>query len=90
MNGIVNIYKPRGITSHGAVNRVRKILGIKKEEVACIGDGENDLPMFEASGMKFAMGNAVDVLKEKADYLLPSNNEDGVAFAVNEYILKNK
>ena len=73
-----------------ALAELARYLGIKKEEVACIGDGENDLPMFEASGMKFAMGNAVDVLKEKADYVLPSNNEDGVAFAVNEYILKNK
>ncbi len=72
-----------------ALSKLAKHLGIKKEEIACIGDGENDLPMFEVSGMKFAMGNAVDSLKEKADYVLPSNNEDGVAYAINEYILKN-
>lgn len=73
-----------------ALAELAKRLGIKKEEIACIGDGENDLPMFEASGLKFAMGNAVDILKEKADFVLPSNNGDGVAFAINKYILKNK
>lgn len=71
-----------------ALSKLAEMLGIKKDEIACIGDGENDMPMFEASGMKLAMGNAVDILKEKADYVLPSNNENGVAFAVNEYILK--
>lgn len=73
-----------------ALAKLAEKTGIKKDEIACIGDGENDLPMFEASGMKFAMGNAVDILKEKADYVLPSNDENGVAFAINEYILKNK
>lgn len=71
-----------------ALEKLANHLGICKDEIACIGDGENDLPMFEASGMKFAMGNAVDKLKEKADYVLPSNNDDGVAYAINNYILK--
>ena len=71
-----------------ALTKLAENLGISKEEIACIGDGENDMPMFESSGMKFAMGNAVDILKEKADFVLPSNNENGVAYAVNEYILK--
>ena len=57
-------------------------LGIDKSEIACIGDGENDLPMFEAAGTGFAMGNAVDELKEKADYVVASNDENGVAQAV--------
>ena len=56
MNGIVNIYKPRGITSHGAVNRVRKILGIKK--VGHTGtldpDAEGVLPVCIGKGTKLA------------------------------------
>ena len=56
MNGIVNIYKPRGITSHGAVNRVRKILGIKK--VGHTGtldpDAEGVLPICIGKGTKIA------------------------------------
>ncbi len=62
-------------------------LGLKQEEVACIGDGENDHPMFQAAGLRFAMGNAVDSLKEAADVVLPSNREDGVAAAINDHIL---
>lgn len=54
-------------------------LGIAKEEVACIGDGENDSTMFEAAGLRFAMGNAVPELKEKADFILPGNDRDGAA-----------
>lgn len=70
-----------------ALSNLSDYLGIKKDEVACIGDGENDLTMFSASGMKFAMGNAVDILKEKSDHVLPDNNHNGVAFAIENYIL---
>lgn len=70
-----------------ALSKLAEQLGIKKEEVACIGDGENDLTMFESSGTKFAMGNAVDILKENADFILPDNNSDGVAYAIENYIL---
>lgn len=79
----------KGASKGIALSELAKHLGINREEIACIGDGENDMPMFESSGMKFAMGNAVDSLKAKADYVLPSNNEDGVAYAINEYLLKN-
>lgn len=62
-------------------------LGLEQEEVACIGDGENDHPMFQAAGLRFAMGNAVDSLKAAADVVLPSNRADGVAMAVQSHIL---
>ena len=60
---------------------------IRKEEIACIGDGENDLSMFEAAGLKIAMGNAVEDLKKQADHVTDSNARDGAAKAV-EWILK--
>lgn len=72
-----------------ALSELAQKLGIEKGEIACVGDGENDLSMFEASGLKFAMGNAVDELKEKADIILPSNNENGVAEAVNRILLSD-
>lgn len=61
-------------------------LGISREETACIGDGENDLSMFEASGLNIAMGNAFEGLKKKADYVTASNNRDGVAKAVRKIL----
>lgn len=62
-------------------------LNIKKEEIACIGDSENDLSMFDVSGLKIAMGNSIQVLKEKADHVVGTNDQDGVAQAIEQYIL---
>ena len=61
-----------------ALTHLAQSLGIAKSEIACIGDGENDLSMFEASGMKLAMGNAVEMLKKEADYILPDCDHNGV------------
>lgn len=72
-------------TSKGkALESLRKYLGIAKEETACIGDAENDLSMFKASGYKIAMGNAVAELKKRADYITKTNNRNGVAEIVNK------
>ena len=56
-----------------------KHLGLKKEEVIAFGDEENDLPMFEAAGCSIAPSNAKDIVKDKADLVIGSNAEDGVA-----------
>ena len=75
-------------TSKGtALNALASRLGIAKEEIACIGDSANDLPMFEAAGLKIAMGNAVPELKKKADIVAYSNHIDGAAKAIEQYIL---
>ena len=60
------------------------------EEVAAIGDGEPDKDLFDAlppDGLRIAMGNA-DVLKQYADVIVPSVDDDGFAFAVEKYILE--
>lgn len=62
-------------------------LGIPQAEVACIGDGENDVFMFAASGLTFAMGNAVDSLKARADHVVSTNDLDGVAEAIENYLI---
>ena len=62
-------------------------LGIGREEIACIGDGENDLSMFASSGLRIAMGNAVDMLKVQADHITETNRNDGAAKAIEHYIL---
>ena len=60
--------------------------GLQKAEIACVGDGENDIPMFEKSGKRFAMGNASDSLKMIADEIVPSNDEDGVAYMIDNIL----
>lgn len=63
-----------------AMEKIGEYLGIKREEMIAIGDGFNDLPMIEYAGMGVAMGNAPEEIKTKADYVTLSNDEDGIAF----------
>ena len=66
--------------------KVGEIYGIKREEVAILGDGMNDYSMFKEFPCSFAMDNAVPEIKEIAKYITASNNEDGVAKAIYKII----
>lgn len=61
-------------------------LGIKQEEIICIGDAGNDLDMIQFAGLGVAMGNAFEEVKEAADYVTWSNDEDGVAHVIEKFI----
>lgn len=74
-------------TKKTAVERIRKILNIKKAETIGIGDSYNDLPLLSACGLKVAMGNSVNELKKIADYITSSYNEDGVARVLEKFII---
>ena len=78
----VELYAPEA-SKGNALSALAASLQIPKERIACIGDAENDFSMFEASGFRFAMGNGIDALKDRADHVLPGNNEDGVAAAID-------
>lgn len=71
-----------------ALKRLAAKLGMEKEEIACIGDGENDVLMFSEAGLSIAMGNAKESIQKKADRITKSHNQNGVAYAIDEYILK--
>lgn len=60
---------------------------IKREEVMCIGDSLNDLSMIEYAGLGVAMGNADDVIKERASYITDTNDNEGVAKVIDKFIL---
>ncbi len=76
-------------TKKHAVEKLLEILGVKKEEAIGVGDGNNDMPLFESVGYKVAMGNAQDVLKEAADYITDIFDNDGLAKFIEEKILGN-
>ncbi|MCK0470544.1 HAD hydrolase family protein [Alkalihalobacillus sp. APA_J-10(15)] len=61
-------------------------LSIDKSEIIAIGDFYNDLEMIEFAGLGIAMGNAPDDLKDKANVVTSSNNEDGVFYALEKYL----
>lgn len=65
-------------------------LGIKQEEIMAIGDSLNDIEMIRCAGLGVAMGNARQEVKEVADVVTASNQEDGVAKAIEDYVLLRK
>lgn len=60
--------------------------GIPLEEVAVMGDSYNDQPMFEMAGYRIAMANAAPILKEMAEFVTLSNDEDGVAVGIQHLL----
>lgn len=62
-------------------------MGICREEIMAFGDGLNDLRMIREVGTGVAMGNARDEVKAAADYIALSNDEEGVARFIEEYVL---
>lgn len=62
-------------------------LGIQQNEVICVGDAGNDIHMLKYAGLSVAMGNAFDEIKEIADYVTHSNQDDGVAHVIEKFIL---
>ena len=80
----------KGIKKSEGIKAVMQIYGIKQEEVMAIGDGENDVEMLKFAGLGVAMENASDYVKEFADVITTSNNKDGVANAIEKYILRRE
>ena len=72
-------------TKSNALLRLAGILGISQEETMAIGDSFNDLDMLEAAGISVAMGKAEPEIKETADLITKTNDEDGVAWAIEKY-----
>lgn len=82
----VLVTHPKSTKQHG-IWEVAKILNISTDDIIGVGDGYNDFPLLMACGLKVAMGNAVDDLKQIADYIAPSVDDDGVADVINKFVL---
>lgn len=70
----------------GLVN-LGRMLGIRREEIMACGDGDNDIVMLREAGFGVAMANGEEKVKEAADYITLSNEEDGVADVIEKYVL---
>lgn len=78
---------PFGIDKANTLGVLMEQLGIGREEVIAIGDGVADVTMLQLAGKSVAMGHAQDSVKMCADYVTGSNEDDGVAQAVEKFIL---
>lgn len=76
----------KNVSKGYAVKQLAEKLGIKREEVMAIGDNGNDLSMIEYAGCGVAMGNAIPELKQVARFVTSSNNENGVARAIEKFV----
>ena len=68
-----------------AVAYLLKELNIKKEDSLCFGDFYNDIDMFNECGVKVAMDNSMDDVKKDADFVTKSNDEDGIAYFIENF-----
>ncbi len=80
----INVSHKYATKKHG-IETIAKILDISKKEIVGAGDGYNDFPLLQASGLRVAMGNAVPELKAIADFVAPTVEEDGIATVINTY-----
>lgn len=70
-----------------ALRQMGKLLGIESGEMMAAGDSPNDIAMLLACGLPVAVGNATEEVKAVAKYIAPTNHEDGVADAVEKFVL---
>lgn len=91
-----NIYKsqstileilPQHVDKGFAMRVVGEMLGLEQSQIMGIGDQENDLSLVTNAGVGVAMGNAIERVKEAADYITKSNEESGVAHAIRTLAL---
>ncbi|WP_068777072.1 Cof-type HAD-IIB family hydrolase [Paenibacillus sp. FJAT-26967] len=76
----------QGVSKEYGVRKVCELLGIGMHEVMAIGDHHNDMLMIQAAGWGVAMGNAEEELKRAADAVTDTNEQDGVARAIQRYV----
>ncbi len=83
-----NIHMP-GVSKASGVALLAADLGLTMADVVAVGDGENDMPLLEAAGIGVAMGNAPEHVRARADKVVRGHDEDGVAEAIERFVLGN-
>ncbi len=77
-------------TKGEALALLAESMGISREQVMAIGDSKNDIEMLQYAGTAVAMGNARDEIKALADYIAPTNDQDGVAYILEKLVLEEQ
>lgn len=80
----------RGVNKGQSLRWLAKELGCTMENLVAIGDSDNDLTMLRAAGLGIAMANGGNNIRLTADAVTGSNTENGVAQAIERYILEEK
>lgn len=78
---------PKGPSKGKSLLEIAELFDIDRKDIIAFGDEMNDKSMIEMAGVGVAMGNAVEKIKEIADYITLSNDEDGIAYYLEEFVL---
>ena len=78
----------KNVSKGNAVKIFTNYYNLSLDNIAVFGDNDNDISMLNVTKNSFAMGNATEEVKNIANFVIDSNNEDGVAKAIKKYILK--
>lgn len=78
---------PKNIDKAYSLSKLLEKLGLTKEEMVACGDGFNDSTMIKYAGLGVAMKNAQPIVKEVADFITKSNDEDGVAYVIEKFFV---
>lgn len=76
-----------GVDKAVALAKVAEHYGLTADQVVAIGDAPNDIPMMQWAGLSIAVANAWSDVRRAADFIVPSNDEDGVAVAIRKHVL---
>lgn len=77
---------PKNVDKAASLEKMLEILGLSREDTICCGDGFNDKSMIEYAKVGVAMENAQSVIKEAADYITKSNDEDGIVEVIEKFV----
>lgn len=76
---------PKGVNKATSLERVLPAVGVRRENTVCCGDGFNDISMLQYAGVGVAMGNAWQPVKDSADYVTATNDEDGLVQVIHKF-----
>ncbi len=79
---------PKNVDKATSLDRMLSSIGLTRDNAICCGDGYNDISMIKYAGLGVAMGNAQPAVKEAADYITGTNDEDGLVTVMEDFILK--
>jgi hypothetical protein len=94
-HSLLNIYRsepyfleimPRNIDKAHSLQKLLSSIGLTSESMICCGDGYNDISMIEYAGLGVAMANAQPIVKEQADFITKSNDEDGILHVIDTFM----
>lgn len=77
---------PLGVDKAASLDKLVTLLGFKKENTICCGDGFNDLSMIRYAGIGVAMENAQKAVKNEADFITRSNDDEGIVYVIDKFI----